>query len=159
MPSGYPNLLRAKDITQKECSFSHPWNPASEITYTHISREAGLTRSGVSLMRVPPGKESMAYHLHHLEEEWIYILSGRALALIDGGEYEMGPGDFVGFPTPSVAHNLANPFGEELVYLSGGEHHEHEIADFPELGKRMVRIGEEMTIYDLADGQAMFDDD
>jgi uncharacterized cupin superfamily protein len=159
MPPDYRYLLRAKDIAKKESTFSHPWNRSSEIAYTHMSREAGLKRSGVSLMRVAPGKESLAYHLHHREEEWIYILSGRGIALIDGVECEMAPGDFVGFPAPSVAHNLANPFDEELVYLSGGEHREHEVADFPELGKRMVRMGEKVTVYDLADGQAMFDDD
>jgi len=159
MPRAYPNLLRAKDIAQKESTFSHPWNPLSEIAYTHLSGEAGLKRAGVSLMRVQPGKESLAYHLHHREEEWLYILSGRAIARIDGEEYEMGPGDFVGFPAPSVAHNMANPFDEELVYLSGGEYHDLEVSDFPELGKRMVRVGEKMTSYDLADGRAMLDED
>jgi hypothetical protein len=33
------------------------------------------------------------------------------------------------------------------------------VADFPELGKRMVRIGEEMTIYDLENGRPFFDEE
>ena len=32
---------------------------------------------------------------------------------------------------------------------------EHEIADFPGLGRRMVRHGETMEIYDMADGRPM----
>ena len=155
MSKSYQHLLRSGDIEKRSTRFSHPWNPLSEVAYTHMSAEAGLTRSGVSLMRVAPGKESFAYHLHHREEEWIYILSGRGMALIDGAEYEMGPGDFVAFPTPSVAHNMRNPFDKDLVYLSGGEHQECEVADFPELGRRMVRIGEEITVYDLADGRPL----
>ena len=34
----------------------------------------------------------------------------------------MSAGDFVAFPTPSVAHNFSNPFDEEVVYMMGGEH-------------------------------------
>jgi uncharacterized cupin superfamily protein len=54
---------------------------------------------------------------------------------------------------------MSNPFGEELVYLSGGEHREYEIADFPEHGRRMVRMGDDMKIYDLADGRSFYDTD
>lgn len=153
MSNIYPHLLRAADIAQKETTFNHPWNPKSQITGTHMSGIAGLRRSGVSLVRIAPGKESFAYHLHHREEEWIYILSGRGVAQIDGAEYELGPGDFVAFPTPSVAHNMSNPFTDELVYMMGGENLEHEIADFPTLGKRMIRLGPKVEIYNLADGK------
>ncbi|MEM9491829.1 MAG: cupin, partial [Myxococcota bacterium] len=59
---------------------------------------------------------------------------------------EVGPGDFMGFPTPSVAHHLRNPFDEELVYLSGGERKSMEIADFPRLGKRLLRVGSKVSI-------------
>ena len=159
MSQPYPHLLRAAEMDAKAATFSHPWNPLSEVAYTHMSHEGGLRRSGVSLIRIAPGRESFAYHLHHREEEWIYVLSGRGVAQIDGAEYEMGPGDFVAFPTPSVAHNMSNPFTEELVYLSGGEHCAHEVADFPGLGRRMVRIGDEMTVYDLADGRPLFETD
>ncbi len=55
-------LVRAPDIRQREESFSHPWNPRSEIHGTRLSRLAGLSRTGVSLARIPPGKESFVYH-------------------------------------------------------------------------------------------------
>ncbi|WP_292866232.1 hypothetical protein [Nostoc sp. LPT] len=32
---------------------------------------------------------------HHCEEEWIYILSGQAIAEIDGEEFEVFPGNFM----------------------------------------------------------------
>ena len=153
MSEKYPHLLRAETIRSGEETFSHPWNEQSEIIGTHMSGLAGLSRTGVSLVRIPPGKESFAYHMHHREEEWIYILSGRGVAKIDGTDYEMGPGDFVAFPTPSVAHNMGNPFEADLVYLMGGEHLDHEIADFPELGKRMIRSETAIDIYDIADGE------
>jgi uncharacterized cupin superfamily protein len=154
----YPHLLRAADVKQLETTFRHPWNPKSEVAGTWMGRRAGLERTGVSLARLAPGKESFAYHRHHMEEEWIYILSGRAVAHIDGQDYALAPGDFVAFPTPSVAHNLGNPFDEELVYLMGGENRTEEIADFPTLDRRMVKLGGELTIYKLSDGKPFFDE-
>lgn len=120
-----------------------------------MSRLGGLKRSGVSIVRIPDGRESFVYHAHHFEEEWIYILAGRAIAEIDDAEYEMGPGDFMAFPTPSVGHHLRNPFSEELVYLMGGENLDHEVADFPRLGKRMVKLDGEIVVYDLDSGKPL----
>ncbi len=145
----HPLLLRAADIAAKSGTHSHPWNPRSELTGVMLSQLAGLKRTGVSLARIPPGRESFVYHAHEREEEWLYILSGTGTAGIDGGEYAVGPGDFMGFPTPSVAHHLRNTGEEDLVYLMGGEHRDFEIATFPDLGKRMVRMGDKVEIYDI----------
>ena len=152
--TAHPHIFRAAEIQAQEQSFSHPWNANSQITGTMLGRALGLQRIGVSLARIPAGKESFVYHLHHREEEWIYILSGRGITEIDGQEYEVGAGDFMAFPAPSVAHHLRNPFDEALVYLMGGENADVEIADFPKLGKRMFRRGGEVDIYDLDDAQA-----
>ena len=148
-----PELLRATDIAAKSGTHSHPWNPKSEMTGAQLSRLAGLRRTGVSLARIAPGRESFVYHAHEREEEWLYILSGTGTAEIDGGEYAVGPGDFMGFPTPSVAHHLRNTGAEDLVYLMGGENRDCEVATFPRLGKKMVRTGERVEIYDLSDAK------
>src|SRR5688572_6132929 len=111
------NIVRATDVAAHLQQFSHPWNPASEMQGMQLARSVGLKRTGVNFIRVPPGRESYVYHSHRYEEEWIYVLSGRAIALIDDVEYEVGPGDFMGFPTPSVAHLMRNTGNEDLVYL------------------------------------------
>lgn len=146
-------LLRASEIVEQEATFSHPWNSNSQISGTHLSPFVGLKRVGISLAKIPPGKESFIYHSHHREEEWIYIISGRGVADIDGEEFEVGAGDFMGFPTPSVAHHLRNPYSEHLVYLMGGENLDIEIADFPRLGKRMLRLGGTVEIYNMSDAK------
>ena len=146
--------MRASEIENEADSFSHPWNPHSLVTGTRMSEKAGLERTGVSKVTINPGKESFVYHSHYCEEEWIYILSGQGIARIDGEEYEVAAGDFMGFPTPSVAHHLTNPFDEDLVYLMGGETRELEIADFPDLGKRMLRRGKEIEIFDISDAKS-----
>jgi uncharacterized cupin superfamily protein len=147
------NIVHAADIAAHSQEFSHPWNPDSQMHGTQLARSVGLKRTGVNFIRVPAGKESYVYHSHQCEEEWIYVLSGRAIALIDDVEYQVGPGDFIGFPAPSVAHLMRNPGPGDLVYLSGGENREFDVADFPKLGKRMVRTGKQVDIYDAADAQ------
>ena len=149
------NIVRAADIAAHAQEFSHPWNPQSLMRGTQLARSVGLKRTGVNFMRVPAGKEAFVYHSHQFEEEWIYVLSGRAVALIDDTEYEVNAGDFIGFPAPSVAHLMRNPGPEDLVYLSGGENREFDVADFPRLGKRMVRDGQKVDIYDIADARPM----
>ena len=143
-------LIRASEIKQiPELNIFHPLNPNSEIRGICLSEQVGLQRLGFSLACVPPGKESFIYHSHHCEEEFIYILSGKGIAEIDGEEFEVGAGDFMGFPTPSVAHHLRNPFTENLIYLMGGERREVDIADFPKQQKRLVRMGEQAQIIDM----------
>jgi len=145
------NIVRAPDIAAHSQEFSHPWNPNSQMHGTQLARSVGLKRTGVNFIRVPAGKESYVYHSHQSEEEWIYVLSGKAIALIDDVEYEVDAGDFIGFPAPSVAHHMRNPGPAELVYLVGGENRETDVVEFPTLGKRMERRGKQMDVYDVDD--------
>lgn len=153
MATESPSLLRADDPRRQATTFSHPWNPNSTISWVALGRALGLKRTGVSLARIPRGKESFVYHSHHFEEEWIYVLSGRGIAELDGAELSVGPGDFMAFPTPSVAHHLRNAGDDELVYLMGGENREVEIADFPKLGRRILREGTKLDVYNTADAK------
>lgn len=142
-----PSLIRSAERPPEQRG-AHPLNPESEMHGVPLSDATGMSRIGVHVIRLRPGKESCVYHTHFGQEEFFYILSGRGKAEIDGCEHEVGPGDFMGFPTPSVAHHLWNPFDEELVYLVGGERAELEIADFPHLGKRLLRVGREGWVVD-----------
>jgi uncharacterized cupin superfamily protein len=107
-------LWKADDIRDHEKGYSQQLNDNSFFKGAWLSRMAGMKRAHVSPSRPPPGKDSFAYHAHMLEEEWLYILSGRGVAQIDGKEYEVWPGDFMGFATPSVAHLLKNPYRKSL---------------------------------------------
>jgi uncharacterized cupin superfamily protein len=152
-----PNLylLRAADIVARSQTFSHPWSASSEVTGYQMAKATGLRRTGVNLARIAPGKEAFPYHSHWQDEEWIYILEGRGLARIDGAEYEVAAGDFMAFPTPGVAHSLRNPFERELIYLMGGESNELDVADFPDLGRRMFRHAKGVEVFDLQEAKPL----
>lgn len=133
-------VWKADELKSQEHEFTQRLNPNSHLLRTGLSRLAGLKRAHVSLGRIPPGKDSFAYHAHMVEEEWLYILSGRGLADVDGKEYEVGGGDFMGFPSPGIAHLLRNPFEEDLVYLMGGEAVPLDVLEYPTLGKRYLLV-------------------
>lgn len=144
-------LWKAGEIRERERAFAQRLNPNSSFIGTGLSRLAGMQRAHVSLARIPPGRDSFAYHAHLLEEEWVYILSGRGIAEIDGVEHEVGPGDFMGFPAPSVPHLLKNRSPDELVYLMGGEDQPVDVLDYPHLDKRYLLVGtpEGTEFYEL----------
>ena len=131
------HLVRAGKAPSQ--TLSHPLNENSQIEIEMLSRIAGMQRIGVNRTKIPPGKESFIYHSHQTEEEFIYVISGRGKLAADDAETEIGPGDFIGFSTPSVAHLVRNPFKEDLICLMGGENKEAEVTDFPRAGKRGFR--------------------
>jgi uncharacterized cupin superfamily protein len=118
-----------------------------------LARQVGLERVGLSLIRVPPGRESFVFHKHNVEEEFAFVLSGKGVVDIGDETFDLAQGDFVGFPAGSHAHHIRNTGSEDLVYLSGGENAPLEIADFPRDGKRMIRMGKEVTVYQTALGE------
>jgi uncharacterized cupin superfamily protein len=151
-----PSLLSAGALaTAPEVHIRHPLNPASDVYLRSLGRPVGLKRLSLSLARVPPGKESFIYHRHERDEEFLYILSGRGRAEIGDEIVEVGPGDFMGFPTPSVGHHLTNPYDEDLVYLMGGEHSGLDIGYFPKIGKRIVFTEQSITCLDEAEARQM----
>jgi uncharacterized cupin superfamily protein len=127
----------------------HPLD-ASLVRHTRsLGDAAGLESIGVHLVRLTEGATSSVQHTHQHDEEWVYILSGRGLANIGDARYEVGAGDFMGFPANSPAHNLQNPNAEDLVYLVGGNRLPHDICDYPYAGKRRYRIDGKNVYVDL----------
>ena len=140
-------LLQHAADRVEEGPFHHPRNEHCEMFATSLGDAAGLQRIGVHLVRIPPGREANIYHAHEVEEEFCFIVSGRGVVELDGDVSEVGPGDFIGLPT-SVAHQLRNPFDDDLVYLVGGERREFELASFPKIGKHSVRVGRRAWMVD-----------
>lgn len=120
----------------------HPFNPRSQVFMTRLSDPAGMTRQGVNLARVPPGKEAFVPHAHTLNEEWVYVLEGHGVVLLGEHEHAIGPGDFVGFPIDGTVHHITNTGEQDLVYLQGGERRDGDAGRFPTLGKLGIMLGD-----------------
>lgn len=141
-------LVRAQDRGPAFAS-GHPYDPESELHGWLLSRTAGLARIAVNLAWIPPGKESAIFHVHHREEEWVYVLEGTGVAEVDDVEHPVGPGDFLGFPA-GTAHHLRNEDTRDLLVLEGGELlPDVDVSDFPRLRRRLVRVGTRVAVYPL----------
>lgn len=144
-----PHLIKAESW-QKDSGtrVSHALNKKSELYWVPLSDRVGMARAQLAVGRIPPGKESFAFHAHSLQEEFLFILSGEGEADIGQETHAIGPGDYLGFPTDGTGHNIRNTGKDELVYLMGGERTAMEVAYFPRHGKTVIFGGGKITCFD-----------
>ncbi len=106
---------------------------------TPTMRPAG-GKLGVNHVRVPPGRALTPFHTHALEDEVFYVLSGRGVLRYGDEMYALAEGDCVSCPAGTgTAHQIANPYDDDLVYLAIGNREAHEVCTYPDSGKVMVR--------------------
>jgi uncharacterized cupin superfamily protein len=135
-----PHLLRAADIEAiEERRHQHQFNDNAVRHTRTLGEAAGLSRIGVHLVRLESGRDSTQHHFHDADEEFLYIVSGRGIAHIGDEQFEVGPGDFMGFPAPSPAHSLSNPFDSDLLYLMGGERNAVDAVHYPRIRRSMYK--------------------
>ncbi len=126
----------------------HALNPNAVRSAKSLGDAVGLTQLGVHLVTVMPGHDSTEYHRHLYEEEFVYLLSGRGTAQIDGQMVEVAAGDFLGFPRNGVAHGLSNSGTEPLVLLVAGQRLEQDVCDYPQQNKRLYINGAREDMVD-----------
>lgn len=106
---------------------------------------------GIHLISIEPGKESTEYHLLHYEEEAVYVLLGKGVLTIEGDQYLIAQGDFVGFPCRTAAHSIINDGTETLTCLVIGQRLDQDVTDYPNQQKRLYRNNGEWNLVDMAD--------
>ena len=93
----------------------------------------GLTRFGVNLTTLLPGRESSMRHHHAREDELVYVLEGEVVLRTDQGEQVLGPGMCAGFPAGSGdAHQLVNRSDRPARYLEVGSRDPSDAVEYPD---------------------------
>ena len=110
----------------------------------------GLKNLGFHIIEVMPGNESTEYHLHHMEDECVYILSVNATVTIDETDYEVSTGDFIGYPAGGLPHTMKNTGSEVLRCIIVGQRLAYDIGDYPRLSKRLYRNGQTSDLVDIS---------
>lgn len=133
-------LLTADEIAAMPgLAKTHFLNPSAKRINKSLGDATGLTGLGIHLIEVAPGAETTEYHVHHYEDEAIYVLSGTATAHIGEETHAIGPGDFIGYRAGGLAHTIVNTGDELLRLLVMGQRLAHDVGDYPRLGKRIYR--------------------
>ncbi len=130
-------VVNVRDVPDQGTT-STPWGgPYRPLTPT---LDALGGRLGVSYNRLTKGHIGCPFHYHLREDEVFYVLSGRGVLRYGDELYEIGPGDCISCPAGTkIAHQIANPYDEDLVYLGIGPNDPHEVCVYPDTGKVLVR--------------------
>ncbi len=84
-----------------------------------LGNALGLTRIGVNLATLLPGKESSMRHWHTHEDEFVYVLQGEVVLRTDAGEQVLTAGMCAGFIAGSTdGHQLINRGSQPAMFLA-----------------------------------------
>ncbi len=116
--SGYPEPYRSRVLPRHKRA---------------LGDALGLTKIGVNLTRLAPGKESSMRHWHTHEDELIYVLEGEVVLVTDGGEQTLKAGSCAGFAAGSRdGHQLVNRSDSPAVYLEISNRDDADSATYPD---------------------------
>lgn len=131
--SGYPEPYRSRVLPREKRA---------------IGDALGLTRVGVNLTTLLPGKESSMRHFHTHEDELVFVLEGEVVLRTDEGEQVLTPGMCAGFPAGvSDGHQLVNRSDRPARYLEISNRDPEDGAGYPEV---------DLVYRKGADGAPMF---
>jgi uncharacterized cupin superfamily protein len=137
-PSSYPEKFRARVVGRDK-------RPLGDLF--------GLTNFGVNLTRLAPGAQSSLRHAHARQDEFVYILEGRATLITDAGETELEPGMCAGFKAGTGdGHHLVNNTREDVLYLEIGDRTRGDSAIYPDEDLQVVQDAEGNWRYLHKDG-------
>ena len=103
MTSGYPEPFRSRVLPREKRA---------------LGDLLGLTKIGVNLTTLPPGKESSMRHFHDQEDELVFVVEGEVVLRTEQGEQLLSAGMCAGFPAGSGdGHHLINRSERPARYL------------------------------------------
>ena len=101
-----------------------------------VGNVVGGDEIGACLYQLEAGERTYPYHLHHGNEEWLFVVSGTPAVRTPEGERVLRAGDLVAFPRgPAGAHRVSGP--GTILLLS--EKRLPDVIEYPDSGKVGVR--------------------
>jgi uncharacterized cupin superfamily protein len=91
----------------------------------------GISNFGVNLTTLAPGAWSALHHVHTRQDEFIYVLSGELVLVVDEQEFRVTAGHCCGFPAGGAAHHLENRGSAPATYLEIGDRTPGDGARYP----------------------------
>jgi uncharacterized cupin superfamily protein len=117
--SGYPEPFRSRVLPREKRA---------------LGDALGLTRIGVNLTTLPPGKESSMRHFHTREDELVFVVEGEVVLRADEGEQILTAGKCAAFPAGSKnGHQLVNRSDRPARYLEISNRDPEDTAEYPDV--------------------------
>ena len=118
-----------------------PTNPATAARFdasrAALGKRLGLSKLGVNVTAVKPGRSACPFHSHRVNDELFIILAGSGELRFGAERHAVKEGDVIGCPAgdASSAHQLINTGANELRYLAISSEIDPEICEYPDSGK------------------------
>lgn len=133
-------LVTREEIAEyKGISKTHFLNQNAKRINKSIGDLTGLTGFGFHIIEIEPGYESTELHMHHHEDECVYILDGDAEATVGDAQFCVKKGDFLGYRAGGKPHKLKNVGASILRCIVVGQRLDHDVGDYPLKKKRIYR--------------------
>src|SRR5262249_51415706 len=105
-------------------------------------KELGSTgKLAAGLWELLPGRKSFPFHMHHVTEEALFVISGNAKVRTPDGLTPISAGDWVMFPPGDCPHQLVNDGSEPMVYIAFSVASGVDVVEYPDSGKLASSIG------------------
>lgn len=118
-----------------------------------LGNTLGLTKIGVNLTTLPPGKESSMRHYHTHEEEMIFVVEGEVVLRTDEGEQVLTAGMCAGFPAGTTnGHQLINKSDRDVRYLEISNRDPNDGAAYPDVDLAYRKGPDGKPIFTHKDG-------
>jgi uncharacterized cupin superfamily protein len=117
--SGYPEPFRSRVLPREKRA---------------LGTALGLTKIGVNLTTLPPGKVSSMRHFHTREDELVFVVEGEVSLRTDEGEQLLTAGMCAGFPAGTRnGHQLVNKSDRPARYLEISNRDPEDAAVYPDV--------------------------
>jgi len=121
--------------------------PPFSLRARRVGANAGAQRLGATLYEIDPGGAISPYHVHHANEELLFVVAGTPSVRTPAGVQALGPGDALAFPAGrDGAHRVFNASDEPVRVLMVST------MVFPEVAEH-VTTGITLAMTDRADGK------
>lgn len=108
--------------------------PCAGRYFRRLGEAAGLTKLGVTLVRLAPGAWSGQRHFHEAEDEFLYLLSGELVLVTNAGEEVVRAGDCAGWKAGERdGHHLINRGSEDAVFLAMSNRDGADKGEYPDI--------------------------
>lgn len=136
--SGYPEPYRSRVLPREKRA---------------LGDALGLTKIGVNLTTLPPGKESSMRHWHTREDEMVFVVEGEVVLVTDEGEQTLGAGACAGFPAGAKnGHQLVNRSDRPARYLEISNRDPEDGAEYPDVDLLFRRGPDGKPMFTRKDG-------
>ena len=116
--SGYPEPFRSRVLPREKRA---------------LGDACGLTRIGVNMTTLMPGKESSMRHWHTHEDELVYVLEGEVVLRTNAAEQVLRAGMCAGFKAGvEDGHQLVNRSAQPAVYLEISSRDAADVGCYPD---------------------------